>query len=75
MAKVQNPRSQKPKPKPRDRGKFGLSIPQAGAMLGLGKNAAYDAARAGQIPVLKFGKQRIVPRLLWLKQIGADDAA
>jgi hypothetical protein len=75
MAKVQNLKSQKSKPKPRDRGRYGLSIPAAGALVGLGKNAAYDAARAGQIPVLKFGKQKIVPRLLWLKQIGADDTA
>jgi hypothetical protein len=75
MAKVQNPKSQKSKPKPRDRGRYGLSIPAAGKLIGLGKNASYDAARAGQIPVLEFGKQRIVPRLEWLKKIGADDAA
>jgi hypothetical protein len=75
MAKVQNPKSPKSEPKPRDRGKFGLSIPQAGAMVGLGKNASYDAARAGQIPVMEFGKQKIVPRLPWLKKIGATDVA
>jgi hypothetical protein len=68
MAKVR-------KPKSRDRGPYGLSIPAAGAMVGLGKNASYDAAKAGQIPVLEFGKQRIVPRLEWLKKIGATDAA
>ena len=44
-------------------------------MIGLGKNASYDAARAGKIPVLIFGGQKIVPRGPWLKQIGADDAA
>ena len=75
MAKVQNLKSQKSKPKPRNRGPFGLSIPAAGAMVSLGKNASYDAARAGQIPVIEFGKQKIVPRLPWLKRIGADDTA
>jgi hypothetical protein len=41
----------------------------------LGKNAAYDAAKAGKIPVMVFGGQKIVPRLEWLKRIGATDAA
>jgi hypothetical protein len=75
MAKIRKPKSQKSKPKPRNRGPYGLSITDAGAMIGLGKNASYDAAKAGQIPVMEFGKQKIVPRLPWLKQIGADDAA
>jgi hypothetical protein len=44
-------------------------------MIGLGKNASYDAVKAGKIPVLIFGGQKIVPRGTWLKQIGADDAA
>lgn len=65
----------KPKSKPRNRGPYGLSITEAGKMIGLGKNASYDAAKAGQIPVLEFGGQKIVPRRIWLKQIGVDDAA
>ena len=65
----------KPKGKPRNRGPYGLSIPDAGKMIGLGKNASYDAAKAGKIPVMEFGKQRIVPRLEWLRKIGAGDAA
>jgi hypothetical protein len=67
--------SPKPKSKPRNRGPYGLSIPEAGKMIGLGKNASYDAAKAGKIPVLEFGGQKIVPRRPWLRQIGADDAA
>ena len=45
-------------------------------MIGLGRNASYDAAEEGRIPVLKIGALKIVPRGPWLKQIGAaDDAA
>jgi hypothetical protein len=47
-------------------------------MVGLGKNAAYDAAKAGQIPTMEFNKQKIVPRMRWLQMIGAtatDDVA
>ena len=60
------------KPKPRSRGPYGLSVPEAGAMIGLGRNASYEAAKAGKIPVLKMGSLKIVPRGPWLKQIGAD---
>jgi excisionase family DNA binding protein len=34
-----------------------ISVPEAGRWLGLGRNAAYDAARRGEIPVLRFGKR------------------
>jgi hypothetical protein len=44
-------------------------------MIGLGRNASYEAAKEGRIPVMKIGALKIVPRGLWLKQIGADDAA
>jgi hypothetical protein len=60
----------------RPRGPYGLSIPEAGAMVGLGRNASYEAAKAGKIPVMEFGRNiKIVPRVAWLKQIGAEDAA
>jgi len=72
---ARKPESQKPKPKYRARGPHGLSVPEAGAMIGLGRNASYEAAKEGRIPILKIGSLKIVPRGPWLKQIGADDAA
>ena len=57
------------------RGPYGLSIPEAGAMIGLGRAASYQAAGEGKIPVLEFGSLKIVPKLEWLKRIGAGDAA
>jgi hypothetical protein len=44
-------------------------------MIGLGRNASYEAAKAGDIPVLEIGALKIVPRGPWLKKIGADDTA
>jgi hypothetical protein len=35
--------------------------PDAGRALGLSRNATYDAARRGQIPVVRFGKLIKVP--------------
>jgi excisionase family DNA binding protein len=38
-----------------------LSIPEAGKVLGIGRSAAYEAARTGQIPTLRIGRRLIVP--------------
>jgi len=35
--------------------------PDAGQMLGLGRNATYDAVARGEIPVLRFGRRILVP--------------
>jgi excisionase family DNA binding protein len=37
-------------------------VPEAGAMLGLTRNASYDAAKRGDIPTLRFGKLLRVPK-------------
>lgn len=38
-----------------------LSIPEAGKALGVGRSAAYEAARTGQLPTIKIGKRILVP--------------
>ena len=38
-----------------------ISVPEAGKLLGLGKDAAYAAAARGDIPVLRFGRWLRVP--------------
>lgn len=38
-----------------------ISVPEAGKRLGIGRNAAYEAARRGDLPVLRFGKRLVVP--------------
>jgi excisionase family DNA binding protein len=36
--------------------------PDAGRILGLGRNATYDAIRRGEIPVIRFGRRIVVPK-------------
>ncbi len=36
--------------------------PDAGRLLGLGRNAAFDCARRGEIPTLRFGKRLMVSK-------------
>ena len=38
-----------------------LDVPEAGAKLGLGRNASYAAAKRGDIPTIKIGKLLRVP--------------
>ena len=38
-----------------------VSVPEAGKLLGLGKDAAYAAAARGDLPVLRFGRWLRVP--------------
>jgi excisionase family DNA binding protein len=38
-----------------------LSVPDAGKLLGLGRNASYEAAARGQIPTIRFGRLLRVP--------------
>jgi hypothetical protein len=49
-------------------------VPTAGAMLGLNRNAAYAAAKRGDIPVIRIGKLIRVPKIAFdrmLEQAGA----
>jgi excisionase family DNA binding protein len=40
-----------------------FSVQEAGRRLGLGKNASYQAAERGELPVLRFGRLLRVPRV------------
>jgi excisionase family DNA binding protein len=48
-------------------------VPEAGAKLGLSRNASYEAAARGDIPVVRFGKLLKVPKVAFdrmLEQTG-----
>jgi excisionase family DNA binding protein len=48
------------------------SVPEAGRLLGLGRNAAYGAARRREIPVLRFGRKLRVPRVALERLLTGD---
>jgi len=78
-AKNQNPdvhpREPKPKHGPKiDRGPHGMSVIEAGRLIGLSRNSSYEAAKAGIIPTIKVGALMIVPKAVWLRQLGIADA-
>ena len=49
-----------------------LSITEAGNVLGIGRSAAYEAARTGQIPTIKIGRRLLVPIIALEKMLSAS---
>lgn len=48
-----------------------LTIEQTAALLGLGRTAAYEAARRGEFPTRRLGRRVIVPVPALLDWLGA----
>jgi excisionase family DNA binding protein len=38
-----------------------ITVEEAAELLGLGRTAAYDAAKRGQLPTVKLGRRLLVP--------------
>ncbi|NUU39628.1 helix-turn-helix domain-containing protein [Tardiphaga robiniae] len=49
-------------------------VPEAGALLGLNKNASYKAARRGDIPTIRIGKLLKVPKVAFHAMINGAGA-
>jgi excisionase family DNA binding protein len=43
--------------------KLTYTVPEAGEILGVGRSAAYEGARTGEIPTIKIGKRILVPKI------------
>jgi excisionase family DNA binding protein len=52
-----------------------ISVPEAGRALGISRNAAYEAARRGEIPTIKFGKRLVVPLARFDRLLAGDKGA
>ena len=49
-----------------------IDVPTAGRVLGIGRDAAYAAAAAGQLPTLRLGRSLRVPTAKLLTMLGAS---
>jgi excisionase family DNA binding protein len=58
-------------------GRLTCSVPEAGQLLGIGRDAAYAAAARGEIPTLRLGRSlRVpVPKLLELLGVTPENSA
>jgi excisionase family DNA binding protein len=48
------------------------TIEEAAMLLGIGRNQAYEAARRGEIPTIRFGKRLVVPRAALTKLLDGN---
>lgn len=55
------------------RGRLTVTVPEAGRMLGLGRDAAYAAAERGEIPAITVGRRKVVPTHALLRLVGWPD--
>jgi excisionase family DNA binding protein len=39
-----------------------FTIPEAGQILGLGRNSAYTLAKSGRLPTIRLGRRLLVPK-------------
>ncbi len=53
-----------------------ITVPEAAAMLGISRNFAYELVKQKQLPVVKFGKRLLIPRIALEKMLekGAENA-
>lgn len=49
-----------------------LSVPEAGKRLGISRNAAYEAANRGEIPIIRIGHRLLVPRAALERMLRGD---
>lgn len=56
------------------RGRATITVPEAGQLLSIGRDAAYRAAERGEIPVLHLGRRLVcpVPKLLDLLGVTSE---
>ena len=52
-----------------------ISVEEAASLLGIGRSAAYDAARRGQLPTRRLGRRLFVPVPAFLAWLGFDSEA
>ena len=51
------------------------TVDEAAKLLRIGRNHAYDAAKAGELPTIKIGKRILVPRAALERMLAQPDKA
>jgi excisionase family DNA binding protein len=46
------------------------TVPEAGRLLGLSRNGAYEAAKRGDIPTIRVGRRLVVPKAAFHRTFG-----
>ncbi len=54
--------------------KLCYTVSEAAQMIGVSRNYAYELVRQGQLPVIKFGKRLLIPRVQLEKMLDKEVA-
>jgi excisionase family DNA binding protein len=46
-----------------------ITVPEAAVMLGISRNFAYELVKRRELPVVKFGKRLLIPRVALEKRL------
>ena len=46
-----------------------ITVPEAAEMLGISRNFAYELVKQGQLPVIRFGKRLLIPKIALEKML------
>jgi len=46
-----------------------ITVPEAAEKLGISRNFAYELVKQGQLPVIRFGKRLLIPRVALAKRL------
>ncbi|WP_404387398.1 helix-turn-helix domain-containing protein [Humibacillus xanthopallidus] len=57
---------------PHQNSRLTCTVPEAGRLLGIGRDAAYRAAAKGEIPTLRLGRRLVVPLAQLELLLGGD---
>jgi excisionase family DNA binding protein len=49
-----------------------ITVEEAAVLLGIGRGTAYEAARRGELPTLRFGRRLLVPLAALDQLLGAE---
>lgn len=50
-----------------------ITVPEAASMLGISRNFAYELVKRKELPVVKFGKRLLIPRVALEKMLEKGD--
>jgi excisionase family DNA binding protein len=53
--------------------KLTITVEQAGELLGISRALAYEMARTGKLPVLRFGRRLVVPKKAMENMLGHSE--
>jgi excisionase family DNA binding protein len=46
-----------------------MSVPEAAERLGISRNFAYELVKRGELPSIKFGKRKLIPKIALDKKL------